>query len=256
MGDITGDMNTSYKNLITDIDRTINENERLFKEMREANYDKGTDYESDLKDYKINKEVTNVNETRQQLWEALDKKYNDNTKLRKFYFNELVNLDIQLKKQNERLKKLIDEVNTLETTNSTLQRHIKKDKYDMNKYVYFRTMYRVLIFIQLVCVVFLLMGMAGMLPKYTVLVIVFILLLACLGFMFYYAFVGRAGMDKFSWDRYAPRDINRTGYGAGSCNKVSKRPKKKSDEEVQLEGEVDKIIADSKKKGAEQCKNK
>lgn len=254
MGDITGDMNTSYQNLITDIDRTINENERLFKEMRETNYEKGTDYESDLKDYKINKEVTNVNDTRQQLWEVLDKKYNDNTKLRKFYFNELVNLDIQLKKQNEQLKKLIDEVNTLETTNSTIKRHIKKDKYDMNKYVYFRTMYRVLIFIQLVCVVFLLMGLADMIPKYTVLVIVFILLLACLGFMFYYAFIGNAGMDKFSWDRHAPRDINRDGYGAGSCNKSSKRPKKKSDEQIQLEEEVDKIVADSKKLGVESCK--
>jgi len=118
----------------------------------------------------------------------------------------------------------------------------------MNKYVYFRTMYRVLIFIQLVCVVFLLVGLTEMLPKYTILVIVFILLIACLGFMFYYAFIGKAGMDKFSWDRYAPRDINRNGYGAGSCNKVSKRPKKKGDEEVRLEGEVDKIIADSRKK--------
>jgi hypothetical protein len=254
MGDITGDMNTSYKNLITDIDRTINENERLFKEMRETNYGKSSDYESDLKDYKINKEVTNVNETRQQLWEALDKKYNDNTKLRKFYFNELVNLDLQLKKQNEQLKKLIDEVNTMETTNSTIIRNIKKDKYNMNKYVYFRTMYRVLIFIQLMCVVFLLIGLAEILPKYTMLVIVFILLLACLGFMFYYTFIGNAGRDKFSWDRFAPRDINRNGYGTGSCNKVTKRPIKKNEEQVQLEGEVDKIIADSKKKGAEQCK--
>ena len=51
-------------------------------------------------------------------------------------------------------------------------------------------------------------------------------------------------------------DINRDGYGAGSCNKVSKRPKKKSDEEKKLETEVDKIIADSRKKGVEQCKSK
>jgi hypothetical protein len=254
MGDITGDMNTSYKNLIMDIDRTINENERLFKEMKNANYDNSGNYESDLKNYKINKEVTNVNENRQQLWEALDKKYNDNTKLRKFYFSELVNLDIQLKKQNEQLNKLIEEVNKLETNSSTIQRNIKKDKYNMNKYIYFRTMYRVLIFIQLVCVVFLLIGLSDMIPKYTTLVIVFILLMACLGFMFYYAFIGRAGMDKFSWDRYAPRDINRDGYGSGSCNKVTSKPTIKSDEQIKLEGEVDKIIADSKKSGSENCK--
>ena len=148
MSDLSSDMKSSYKNLVTEIDKTINDNERLFKEMKKTGYDKSKSYESDLKNYKINKEIENFNESRREIWDVLDKKYNDNTKLRKFYFDELVNLNTQLEKQYTQLDKLVNEVNGLEINNSTLERKIKKDKYDVNMYIYYKFMYRVLIFIQ------------------------------------------------------------------------------------------------------------
>lgn len=254
MNDLTGDMKTSYENLNKEIKKTVDENERLFKEMRTAGYDKSRSYESDLKNYKINKEITNINDSRREIWNVLDKKYNDNTKLRKFYFDELVAQNDVLQKQYKQLNKLIAEVDQLETTNSTLERKINKDKYDVNKHIYYGFMYKVLMFVQVLCIVFLLLGMTNVIPKYTVLVIVFILLTGCFGFMFYYAFIGNAGRDQFTWDKVRARDINRAGYGTDNCPKV-KKPTKKSDEELRLEEEVNHIIADSKTRGSDQCKS-
>jgi len=257
MTDLASDMNSSYQNLTNEIKNTVADNERLFREMRAATYDGSGNYESDLKNYKINKEVTNVNEARTQIWDVLDKKYNDNTKLRKFYFDELVQQNTQLEKQYEQLNKLVSEVNDLKTTNTTLERKIKKDKYDVNKSLYYEFMYKVLIFIQLVCVVFLLLGITKKLPKYTVLVVVFILLVGCLGFMFYYAFIGTAGKDQFTWDKMRARDITSSGFGSSSnCPKPQKK-KKKSEQEERLDEEIKEIIADSKYQGpaGQQCMN-
>lgn len=257
MTDLNSDMNSSYQNLTNEIKNTVDDNERLFREMRSATYDGSRSYESDLKDYKINKEITNVNEARTQIWDVLGKKYDDNTKLRKFYFDELVQQNTQLEKQYLQLNKLVAEVTDLKTTNTTLERKIKKDKYDINKSLYYEFMYKVLIFIQLASVIFLLLGITKKLPKYTALVIVFILLVACLGFIFYYAFIGNTGRDQFTWDKLRARDINRSGYGNNNRCPKPKKKKKKTEQEERLDEEIKDIIADSKYQGpgGKQCMN-
>jgi lipopolysaccharide export LptBFGC system permease protein LptF len=253
MTDLTSDMQNEYQTLINEIEQTVSNNDRLFQEMKSAQYDQNKNYESDLKNYKINKEISTVEESRREIWDVLGKKYNDNTKLRQFYFDELVNLDKQLKKQYEQLNELVEEVKGMETVNSTLHRKIKKDKYDMNKYIYYSFMYKVLVLIQLICVVVLTLSIMGFVPQYTALVIIFIMLIGCLVFMVYYAFIANADMDKFSWDRYAARDINRSGYGNNGCSSTSKKKKGKSDEEIKLEEEVKDIISDSMVTGTDKC---
>lgn len=253
MTDLTSDMQNEYQTLINEIEQTVSNNDRLFQEMKSAQYDQNKSYESDLKNYKINKELSTVEESRREIWNVLTKKFQDNTKLRQFYFDELVNLDKQLNKQYEQLNELVEEVKGMETINSTLHRKIKKDKYDMNQHIYYSFMYKILLLVQLVCVVVLTISIMGFVPKYTALVIIFIMLIGCLVFMVYYAFIANADMDKFSWDRYAARDINRAGYGNGGCPRTSRKKKGKSDEELKLEAEVKDIISDSMITGTDKC---
>ena len=56
MASLSVDSDSSYKNLIAEIDKTVNNNERLFREMKTGGYDKSRNYESDLKNYKLNKQ--------------------------------------------------------------------------------------------------------------------------------------------------------------------------------------------------------
>lgn len=255
MADLTGDMESSYQNLIGEIEQTINKNEQLFKDMKSAKYVQSKSYESDLKNYKMNKEIEDIAETRKEIWDTLDKKYNDNTKLRKFYFDELVNLNKQLQEQYKQLNRLVDEVNKMETENSTLYRKIKKDKYDMSKHIYYAYMYKILIVIQLLCCIVLGLGLFDIIPKYTCLVVIFIMLIGCLVFMIYYALIANAGRDQFSWDRYRAKDISARGFDSSDkCGKKVTKSKKKTSEELQLEEDVKEIIADSKMQGGEQCK--
>lgn len=254
MTDLNNSMETEYQTLINEIEQTVTNNDRLFQEMKSTQYDQSRNYDSDLKDYKINKELSSVEEARTEIWQVLDKKYKDNTILRKFYFDELINLDKQLKKQYEQLNEFVEEVKGMETINSTLHRKIKKDKYDMNKHLYYSFMYKVLIFIQLICVIVLSLAIINFVPSYTALVLIFIMLLGCLVFMVYYAFIANADMDKFSWDRYSSRDINKAGYGKDGCKRSNSRNKKlKSDEEKKLESEVKEIIYDSMITGTDKC---
>ena len=252
---LDNEINSSYETIISEIQATIENNDKMFQDLQRLRYDPAKDYVTDLKNYRINREITDVTETRNELWDVLDKKYKDNTRLRKFYFDEIVHLDMQLKKQFLELTELIDKVSQYKTGNSTIDRAVDSHKYNINYYYYYQFMYRVLLLVQAIIFVLLILGYLKKIPMNTLLVIIFVISIACLVFMLHYSFYKNLDRDKFYFDKSRPKDINKSEYessifGSNNCKdnkKQNKKPTQMSEEDIRLKESVDYIIKDSKK---------
>lgn len=251
---LDNEINSSYETIISEIQATIENNDKMFQDLQKLRYDPAKDYVTDLKNYRIDKEITDVTETRNEIWDVLDKKYKDNTRLRKFYFDEIVNLDIQLKKQYLELTDLIDKVSEHKTKNSTIDRSVDAHKYNINYYYYYKFMYNVLLLVQSIVFILLILGYLKKIPMNTLLVVIFIISIGCLIFMLYYSFYKNLDRDKFYFDKSLPKDIHKSEYGrsifGSNCDKkgnVDNKPTKMSEADLQLRESVDYIIKDSKK---------
>ena len=94
----------SYTNLLNDIKITIDRNDELFKQIQKSNYPDAGQYTSDLLNYKIDTQITDLTKTRNTVWDFVNKKYQENSKLRSFYFNEIRKIDThinELEKQQQ-----------------------------------------------------------------------------------------------------------------------------------------------------------
>ena len=91
---ITAFMSNSpdYQTLMNSIKTSIDKNDNLFKVIQKSNYPDAEKYSSELLNYKINTQITDLTKARTDIWTFLTKKYNENSKLRIFYFNEICEL--------------------------------------------------------------------------------------------------------------------------------------------------------------------
>jgi hypothetical protein len=77
---------SDYQTLMTEIKTTLDKNDALFKQIQQANYPNAGAYTSELLNYKIDTQVADLTKARKEIWDFLNKKYAENTKLRKYYF--------------------------------------------------------------------------------------------------------------------------------------------------------------------------
>ena len=245
-------MENDYRNLAIEIQQTIDRHNSSFKQLKSSQYSDARSYESAFKNYKISKEIEDVEDKRQEIWTILTKKYNENTKMRKFFYDEIKNVDTQLHHQQKELDELMGNYHKLQTQSNKLVSHLKHDKYNMHKNDYYMFMYKVLLVVQSVVVLLIISSMYGMMPKNTLLIIVFIILIACLIFMAYYIYIANLDRNKFSWTKFDVDDssINRTDRQK-ECNSSIKKPKKKTEQEMNLDEDIKKIVEENKKQ--QQC---
>jgi hypothetical protein len=241
-------MENDYRNLAIEIQQTIDRHNNSFKQLKSSQYSDSRSYESAFNNYKISKEVEDVEDKRQEIWNILTKKYNENTKMRKFFYDEIKNVDIQLHHQQKELDELMGNYHKLKTQSDKLASQLKNGKYNMHKNDYYVFMYKVLLVVQSVVILLIILSMNGMMSKNTVLILVFIAFIACLIFMVYYIYIANLDRNKFSWTKFDMDDstINRTDRQK-QCNSSLKKPKKKTDQQLQLDEDVKKIIEESKK---------
>lgn len=239
-----------YQQLANEIQQTIDRHNNTFKLIKSSQYSDSNSYESAFKDYKLNKEVEDVETQRKEIWEVLTKKYNENTKMRKYFYDEMKNVDLQLLKQEDSMEELLNMNQTLMNKNNTLASNLKHDKYSIQKNDYYMFMYKVLIFLQLISVVLLVLSIMGVIKKNSSLIIVFILLIAAIIFMVYYIYIANLDRNKFSWNKYDTNDINIQKGGARECNSNLKKPKKKTEREQLIDERVKKIVEDEKNKAS------
>ena len=194
--------NIAYKNLLNDIKITIDRNDELFKQIQKSNYPDAGQYTSDLLNYKIDTQITDLKKARNTVWDFVNKKYQENSKLRSFYFNEIRKTDTHIIDLEQQQQELIDTVEKKQLQTTTSNARIKQQKYLFDKKTYYLFLYKMLTFIQIVILIFLILCLIGIIRLSTCLIITVIILLATLAFVGYYVFYVNIGRSTFSWGKF------------------------------------------------------
>ena len=191
-----------YKNLLNEIKNTIDRNDILFKQIQQANYPNAGNYTSDLLNYKIDTQVSDLTRARQTVWDFVNKKYQENSKLRSFYFNEIRKADTHINEITEQQQTLLDSIAKKQLLNTTSNTSIKQQKYILDKKTYYLFLYKLLSFIQIIILIFITLCITGLISRATCLIIIVIILLATLAFTAYYVFYVNIGRSAFSWGKF------------------------------------------------------
>jgi hypothetical protein len=238
---------SDYQLLMSEIKTTIDKNDALFKQIQQSNYPNAGSYTSDLLNYKIDTKITDLTSARQQIWDFLNKKYAENTKLRSYYFNEIRKADEHITDLDAQQQELINDIQENQLKSSTANESIKNEKYTYNKMEYYLFLYKVLIFVQIAILAVIALCITGIIPRSTCLIITVIFLIATAAFVGYYVFYVNIGRSMFSWAKFE-HDNNSVNKAAQcSDSTVSETDKKKA--------EVDKLVKDLIDKNSSSGKN-
>ena len=228
-GGTTGSI-SEYQTLMTEIKSTIDKNDTLFKQIQQSNYPNAGSYTSDLLNYKIDTQVTDLTKAREQIWDFLNKKYSENTKLRTYYFDEIRKADEHINDLNSQQQDIIDSLQDKKIKSSTASESIKNEKYNYNKMEYYLFLYKVLIFIQIAILAIITLCITGIIPRSTCLIITVILLIATAAFVGYYVFFINIGRSMFSWSKFEhDKSISISPGQCSSNSTISDADKKKAD---------------------------
>ena len=218
-----------YQILMSEIQQTINKNDLLFKQIQKSNYPDAGTYSSDLLNYKINTQVTDLTDARQQIWDFLNKKYAENTKLRAYYFDELRKVEQHISDLTSQQNDIIDSIQGKELMTSTTSESIKQQKYLYEKMEYYQYLYKVILFVQIAILAVITLCITGIIPRATCLIITVILLIAAVAFVAYYVFFVNIGRSMFSWRKFEhDNSIADTATKCINNSTVSKADKQKA----------------------------
>jgi len=230
-----------YQKLLVEIKNTIDKNDRLFQQIQRINYPNAGNYSSDLLNYKIDVQVSDLTQARQTIWEFINKKYQENTKLRSFYFDEIRKADKHISDLNKQQQELIDSIHKKKLQSSTSNESIQQQKYIFDKKHYYLFLYKLLVVIQVFILVALTLCLTGILPRATCLVIVVIILLATLAFVGYYVFYVNIGRNAFSWAKFEhDRNIQAKGGQCVDASGTSTSDKQKAAADAAVQAIIDK----------------
>lgn len=188
-----------YQQLVTEIQNTIKKNDTLFQQIQQSNYPNAGSYTSDLMNFKIDAQISDLTKTRGQIWDFINKKYNENTQLKKFYYDENRKADEYILTQTEELSRLNETYSSSLLKDSTVSEKLKQEKYQIEQVLFYRYMYYVLFVVGLVCVVLLGLRVSGVFGGGLIIVLLILLLTA--GWVVYYLFYKTISRSNRSWDR-------------------------------------------------------
>jgi hypothetical protein len=230
-----------YQTLMKDIKASIDKNDKLFNAIQQSNYPDAGTYSSDLLNYKIDTQVTDLTKARKQIWDFLTKKYEENTKLRTYYFSEIRKLDNQLQNLEIEKTEVLESIESYNIKTNTAIKNVKNGKYVYNKMEYYLFLYKVLVFIQISMLLVITLCILGMIPKATCLIINIIILIATVAFVAYYVFFVNLGRNKFIWSKFEHDNGNFTAKGDQCYDDVEK-----AKEKAAMDEKIDGIINSSK----------
>jgi len=226
---------TDYKSLMNEIKTTIDKNDNLFKLIQKTNYPDAGKFSSDLLNYKIDTQITDLKKAREQIWDFLTKKFEENSKLRTYYFSEIRKVDLHIKDLETQKQEIIDNIDSNNTRTSTSIKNIKNEKYMFSKMEYYLFLYKVLVFVQLAILAVVTLCITGIIPRSTCLIMTIIILIATVAFVGYYVFFVNIGRSSFSWTKY--EHDNNVVAKAGQCvdsTGISQSDKAKAETDVKI----------------------
>tara|TARA_B110000305_G_C19233967_1_gene536583 strand:+ start:93 stop:842 length:750 start_codon:yes stop_codon:yes gene_type:complete len=236
--------NADYEILLSDIKKTIDKNDELFKLIQKANYPDAGSYSSTLLNYKIDTQVTDLKKARTQIWDFLSQKYEENSNLRAYYFSEIRKVDTHIEELEKEKTKLINKIETNKIKQNTFSKSLKNEKYNYYKMEYYLFLYKLLVFIQLALLAVITLCIVGILPKTTCLVLTVIILIATIAFVSYYVFYVNIGRSQFSWGKFEHNN-DVSAVKGGQCvdtSGVSQNDKAKAN----VDDKIDEMIKESK----------
>ena len=239
-----------YQTLMADIKASIDKNDKLFNSIQLSNYPDVGKYSSDLLNYKIDTQVTDLTQARTQIWDFLTKKYEENTKLRTYYFSEIRKIETHLKNLEQEKKDILESIDSYNVKTNTAIKNVKNSKYVYNKMEYYLFLYKALVFIQIAILLIITLCIVGMIPKTTCLVINIIILISTVAFVAYYVFFVNLGRNKFIWSKFDHDNGNFTAKG-DQCYDDAEKAREKAEMDLKIDG----IINSSKSgKSGKSCK--
>jgi hypothetical protein len=236
--------NSDYQNLLTAIKNTIDKNDRLFQQIQQANYPNAGNYTSDLLNYKIDTKVNDLTQTRQTVWDFVNKKYQENTKLRSFYFDEIRKADGHIADLNTQAQELIDSIQKKQLQTTTANESVKQQKYMFDKKQYYLFLYKILLIVQSAILILLTLCLTGILPRATCLIIIVIILLATLAFVGSYVFYVNIGRSSFNWAKFEhSNDIQSKGGQCADSSGLTPADKQRAAADLAVQAIIDKNVA-------------
>lgn len=236
---------TDYQLLMQEIKNTIDKTDAVFKEIQKSNYPDAGNYTSDLMNYKIDTQISDLTTARKQVWDFLNKKYIENTKLRAYFFDELRKIEEHISELESQRKDLIDKVKLKNTQSTTSIENIKNEKYNFYKMEYYGFLYKLLAFIQICIIIILSLSYIHILPRFTGIFITIIILLGTVSFVAYYVYFVNIARSKFSWKRFEHDNESKRKLSCGKSSSDSSADKKRQD----VDKAVEDIINRSKEDG-------
>ena len=204
-----------YQSLMNDIKTTIDKNDNLFKLIQKSTYPDAGTYATDLLNYKIDTQISDLKKAREDIWLFLTKTFEENTKLRTYYFTEIRKADNHIKDLEAEKQEFIDNIDATNTKTSTSIKSIKNEKYIYNKMEYYLFLYKVLVLVQLAILAVITLCITGIIPRATCLIITIIILISTVAFVGYYVFFVNVGRSSVSWPKY--EHDNNVVAKAGQC---------------------------------------
>lgn len=192
----------------SEINTYVAQKEELYKLLKESQ----TAYDIDLKKIGYSFEsISNLTPTQKKsknmekyaaLKEYFTKNYNENTKMRNYYFTEIDKVNIQLTEQEVELAELAEKYQGLTTDASTDYRRLKDEKYKLAQQDYYYHLFVVCTLVQLLVFVVIALVINKSIPKLTGLVILVIGIALLTVYIVYYVYFKSAQRDPVIFDKY------------------------------------------------------
>lgn len=204
----------------TDINSHIRAQENLYKKLKESEFVLDIDKQSLTNDSNsehintanINSRINDLasvgDETSKEVQfqtiinDYFNTYYNENTKLRKQYFERINKLNKKLLDQNEELSKLKPHLKSLETKSSTNYRQLKESKRSLESQKYYKELYTISGFVQLLVIIVLVLGVTRTIPKSTTIMISAILYVLLAVYIVYVVLFTNTDRDVVVFDKY------------------------------------------------------
>jgi hypothetical protein len=167
--------------------------------------------------------------------------YNENTKMRDYYFKETDKLNIILNEQEAELLELATAYNSLSTQASTDYRRLKDEKYKLAEQDYYYHLYIVSGLAQLIILAVLGLAWSGTLPFLTGAVVLVVILVCLMAYIVYYVYFKFGERDLVTFDKYRFPIKGDTIINAKSRNKTDAERRA----EKEIADKVSKLITDN-----------
>jgi hypothetical protein len=238
-----------YNKLTKEIQETIVKQDELYTKMKGD-----TDaFIQEKKEFKLNRKIDNLKNHRNEVWNYLKDKYNENTRLRKFYFDKMDENKKTLQQQESEIKYLQDKLKEKKTESTTLQKNVNWEKYKTDRYNYYFFLYKIICVVLLLNLLLLVCNYYDMLGKQAAIYGVAVLTLCLLSYVVYYVYLNNLNRSNQDWDKIdvePPEDAD-----GGNCVPYVSEEEKEIEKIKRLaDSKLDKINRDLCKKHKESQK--